>query len=278
MHNGDRASKRPTRVLRLAAMVAAAAALTLPGCAGPKRQTPAVVTKPDPMTRTQPDTDVRSRVAQLKASDVDHIEFYGPNILDRMDVPKIIRGERQIEPFLSGLKSAVTRYVQNRVDIVAIHLKRGGEPLSFPFNAQSEIDCFSPEFYRAVQALPPRPPGSPVSRYTYAGPVPDQATRAVASRIRAADVDHLAFYGVHFGRFANDPLIIRDRRQIDRFLNGLRRAEGRTLGIANRVETMEVHLRAKKQKPAVFTFNALSEIDCYGPAFYKAVAALPKRK
>jgi hypothetical protein len=278
MHNVEQAAKRTTCALGSAVVLAAAAFLALPGCAVPKRHSPPVTNKLDLMTHTQPDTDVRSKVAQIKASDVDHLEFYGANIREMMSEPTVVRGERQIEPFVSGLKEAVTRYVQNRVDVVMIYLKRGGEPLEFLFNARSEIDCFSPEFYRAVQALPRRAASGAADRHANGGAVPDKTTRAVASRINAADVDHLTFYGVNLGRFANDPIIVRNKRQIGRYLDGLRRAATRTLEIANRVETMEVHFQDKKREPAVFTFNALSEIDCYGPAFYKAVQALPKRK
>lgn len=100
---------------------------------------------------------------------------------------------------------------------------------------------------------------------------PDRRTREVARRIREGDLRFMRFYGVGFGRFANDPLEVKDAKLMRTILQALREAMARPeLQFANRADTLEVHLRSRRE-PIVLSFNAKITVDAFGPKFQQAL-------
>lgn len=111
--------------------------------------------------------------------------------------------------------------------------------------------------------------------------VADERTRALARSIPVNDVNALLFYGVQLKCWENDPIKVTDRAQIARFVSALQQAQTRPLGLANRVNTLQIVFRPgdkQQRKPTTLDFNTTSAADCFGPEFKQALESLPDRE
>ena len=113
--------------------------------------------------------------------------------------------------------------------------------------------------------------------------IKDHTTRKLAKKININDITELRFYGIHMNTFENNPIIVKNRKVVYTFLHALRNSYNRHLELANRVDTLEIHLKKSKGHPNVHTpiilnFNLKNTVDCFGPEFQKAALALSKTR
>ena len=113
--------------------------------------------------------------------------------------------------------------------------------------------------------------------------IKDHTTRKLAKKININDITELRFYGIHMNTFENNPIIVKNKKVVYTFLHALRNSYNRHLELANRVDTLEIHLKKSKGHPNVHTpiilnFNLKNSEDSFGPEFQKAAQALSKTR
>ena len=110
--------------------------------------------------------------------------------------------------------------------------------------------------------------------------IADKFTSAKAANLNAKDVRDLRFTGPHFMRFANDPIILQDKAEIDRCLTALRHATSRRQEALDGVDILEIELLPRKGEAVpsqLFFFNLQSELSSFGPEFYREALSLKAR-
>lgn len=108
----------------------------------------------------------------------------------------------------------------------------------------------------------------------------DRLTREKAAKLKLSEIQAFAFYGPDFARFENDPIVVRDKKDLASYISALRHAYCRRLDQGNRVDTLRIDFLASKGRkltPQYFHFALTQELDCYGPEFHKAMLALRAR-
>lgn len=103
-------------------------------------------------------------------------------------------------------------------------------------------------------------------------PVPDSRGRTLAKKMRVNPVEEIKVYGPNLMRFEDDPIRIRDQKQIARIQKALETAQTRWLEVANRVDKMEVRyqsVKGKRPPDDYINININSPIDCFGQEFHQ---------
>ena len=86
--------------------------------------------------------------------------------------------------------------------------------------------------------------------------------------------------GPQFMRFENNPIVITDKQEMNRYIAALRHSYCRHLDFGNRVNNFEVIFLAYKGKKVpslTLHFNLVHDLDSFGPEFRKIILALQTR-
>jgi hypothetical protein len=118
--------------------------------------------------------------------------------------------------------------------------------------------------------------------------VPDTITRSKADKIDVNAIKDLVITGSQFMRFADDPIVIKDKTEISGYITALRHAECqgdvgslKGIGIANGVNQLQIDFLSRKGQEIdsqIFCFNLFRDVDCFGPEFRKKMLALQGRE
>lgn len=108
--------------------------------------------------------------------------------------------------------------------------------------------------------------------------IPDKTVRRLFASLRVEQVDRLCFSGQHMGADPQDPIVVKDRSLVQRFLTALQHAtqnNGSSPGI--RVDTLEVYLKpqlTRSTKPITLYFFPAYASECFGVDFQNALVDL----
>ncbi len=101
--------------------------------------------------------------------------------------------------------------------------------------------------------------------------------RAKAAELHAEDIKELRFTRSQFQRYADEPILIKNKKEIGRYITALRHAYGRSLDLGNGIDTLEIVFQSyqgKAKESQLFHFNLSNDLDCFGPEFRKEALAL----
>lgn len=118
--------------------------------------------------------------------------------------------------------------------------------------------------------------------------VPDTTTRSKAEKIDVNAIQELVITGSQFMRFADDPIVIKDKKEISAYITALRHAERqgdvgglKSIGIGNGVNQFQIDFLPRKGQEVdsqIFDFNVVRDVYCFGPEFHKKMLALQARE
>ncbi len=111
-------------------------------------------------------------------------------------------------------------------------------------------------------------------------PTVDHVTYQAARKLNANDIKEFRITGTQFMRFDNNPIIITDKQEMNRYITALRHAVGRPQRALNGIDRLEIIFFPRKGKPVesqVYNFNLLNDLDCFGPEFHKLALTLQAR-
>ena len=101
-------------------------------------------------------------------------------------------------------------------------------------------------------------------------------------------IKDLVITGVQFMRFADDPIVMKDKTEISAYITALRHAERqgdvgglKAISVGNGIDQLQIDFLPQKGQEVdsqLFFFNLSRDVYCFGPEFHRKMLALKARE